>query len=70
MSILSRSAPIDPKTGTTDPTLRFPLVRQATRPAYLTPAQLLAQYEALAAKGNEAAAFRAKALRARMEVGQ
>jgi hypothetical protein len=70
MSRMSRSAPIDPVSGTTDLTLRFPLPRQATRPAYLTPTQLLAQYEALAAKGCPIAAERVRLFRSKQEAGQ
>jgi hypothetical protein len=70
MSRMSRRIPIDPKTGTTDLTLRFPLTRQAPLPAYLTPTQLRAQYEALAAKGCLLAAERVRLFRSKQEVGQ
>jgi hypothetical protein len=41
-----------------------------TRSAYLTPAQLLAQYEALAAKGCPIAAERVRLFRSKQEAGQ
>ncbi|MFP5368026.1 MAG: hypothetical protein ACLGIS_14510 [Actinomycetes bacterium] len=53
MTVLSRDNPADPG-------LRFPQERKATASAYLTREQLLAQYEALAAKGCQLAALRVR----------
>jgi hypothetical protein len=47
-----------------------PLTEGMTRSAYLTPAQLLAQYEALAAKGCPIAAERVRLFRSKQEASQ
>lgn len=44
------------------------MVREAVRPRYLTPQQLLAAHEQLAAQGNQASALRAEALRKQLGI--